>query len=386
MYRNFTSESVSEGHPDKIADHIADRVLDACFEKDPYSRVACEVFITGGLVIVGGEISADAFVDVREVVRETLSTVESNDPSYGNIVDSIGVLSAIQNQSKDIADSVIDAQSKKVKGAGDQGMMFGYACNETDVLMPAPIWWANQVMKQAAAVRKSGQCTWMRADAKCQLSVQYEDGRPVGITHVVLSHQHHEGISQKQIREDCIIHVLRPVLGDMLREDTTIQVNPSGSFIIGGPRGDTGLTGRKTMVDTYGGMAHHGGGAFSGKDPSKVDRSAAYLARNIAKTVVSADLARRCEVQLSYAIGVAEPVAVGVDAFGTGVVPNAVLESAIRRVVDCTPEGIIERFTLRTQKYHPTATYGHFGHSDYPWEQIDPSVQQALKTEVQNSA
>jgi S-adenosylmethionine synthetase len=352
----FTSESVTEGHPDKIADQISDAILDAILTKDPVARVACETFVTTGMAVVGGEITTDTYVPIPDVVRGTLKAIGYTDPAYGIGADTCAVLSAIDRQSPDIAMGV-DAG-----GAGDQGMMFGYASDETPELMPLPILLAHQLTRRLAEVRKEGVLRWVRPDGKSQVTVEYEGDRPRRVAAVVLSTQHEAMITQDEIRKDVIHHVIKPVLGEWIREgEPAYHINPTGKFEIGGPQGDAGLTGRKIIVDTYGGFARHGGGAFSGKDPTKVDRSAAYAARWVAKNVVAAGLARRCEVQLAYAIGVVQPVSVLVQTYGTGLLPEEVIERAVREQFDLSPRAIIEALELRNPIYRATAAYGHFG-------------------------
>ncbi|NNM67436.1 MAG: methionine adenosyltransferase [Spirochaetales bacterium] len=370
----FTSESVSEGHPDKLADQVSDAVLDACLAADPHSRVACETFTTTGLVLVGGEITTKTYVDLQEIVRGVVKRIGYDDPDFGIDYKSMSVLSAIHAQSPDIAQGVSgEGLYKGQQGAGDQGMMFGFACNETPVLMPAPITYAHELLRYAARQRKEGEISWLRPDAKSQVTIAYEDGVPKRIETVVLSHQHDDTISHADLQEQIIARIIRPVLEPtgLLDAQTKYFVNPTGRFVIGGPQGDAGLTGRKIIVDTYGGMGRHGGGAFSGKDPSKVDRSAAYMARYAAKNVVAAGLAQRCEIQLSYAIGVPFPVSVMVDTFGTGTVPEERISRAVEKVFDFTPLGIITTLDLLRPIYQATAVYGHFGRSEFPWEKTD---------------
>ena len=367
----FTSESVGEGHPDKLCDQVSDAVLDAALRDDADSRVACEVFTTTGLVLVGGEITTRAGVNVPAVVRGVLHDAGYDNPDYGIDADACAVLNTLHEQSPDIARGV-DADAGKEQGAGDQGLMFGYACTETDHLMPAPIDFAHRIMRRAAAVRKAGDLPFLRPDGKCQVSVRYRNGAPAAISTVVLSHQHDDGVGAGDLREALIEQVIRKALpAELLKGDVCYLINPTGRFVVGGPHGDTGLTGRKLIVDTYGGMARHGGGAFSGKDPSKVDRSAAYMARYVAKNVVAAGLCSRCEVQLAYAIGVAEPVSLLVQGFGTAAVPERRIEAAVRDAFDMTPAGIIRRFDLRRPIYRQTAVYGHFGRDGFPWERTD---------------
>jgi S-adenosylmethionine synthetase len=352
----FTSESVTEGHPDKIADQISDAVLDAILERDPAARVACETLVTTGLAVVAGEITTDTYVDIPEIVRGTIHRIGYTDAAYGFDSKTCAVMSTIDKQSPDIAQGV------DTGGAGDQGMMFGYATDETPELMPLPIVLAHRITRRLAALRKEGRLPWLRPDGKAQVTVVYEDGRPREVETVVVSTQHSEMIGQRELREAVIEEVVKPSVPEELRgTELKYHINPTGRFVIGGPQGDAGLTGRKIIVDTYGGMGRHGGGAFSGKDPSKVDRSAAYAARWVAKHVVAAGLARRCEVQLAYAIGVAEPVSVMVDTFGTGTVPDALIERAVREVFTLTPREITEALDLRKPIFGATAAYGHFG-------------------------
>ncbi len=364
----FTSESVSEGHPDKVADQISDAVLDAILAQDPNSRVACETFVTTGLVIVGGEVTTNAYVNVAEVAREVISRIGYTKAEYRFDSESCGVMTSIHSQSPDIAMGV------DTGGAGDQGMMFGYATDETPEYMPAAIHYAHKLMERLADVRKnhSKLMPYLRPDAKSQVTIEY-DGRKIKKVHtVVISTQHDPNVTQAQIREDVIKHIIDFVIPKNLRDsDMIIHVNPTGNFEIGGPHGDTGLTGRKIIVDTYGGRAPHGGGAFSGKDPSKVDRSAAYAARHVAKNIVAAGLAHECTVQLAYAIGIAEPVSINVDTHGTGTLPDSELEDIIRKNVDLTPRGIISRLDLKRPIYQATASYGHFGREGFSWEKLD---------------
>jgi S-adenosylmethionine synthetase len=352
----FTSESVTEGHPDKIADQISDAILDAILTEDPQARVACETLVTTGLAVVAGEITTSTYVHVPEIVRGTIARIGYTDATYGFDSNTCAVMSTIDRQSPDIAQGV------DTGGAGDQGMMFGYATDETAELMPLPILLSHKLTHRLSQLRKDGTLRWLRPDGKAQVSVAYEGDRPVSVETVVVSTQHAETIGHRELQEAIIEEVVKPVIAEELRGDSLqYHINPTGRFVIGGPQGDAGLTGRKIIVDTYGGMGRHGGGAFSGKDPSKVDRSAAYAARWVAKNVVAAGLARRCEVQLAYAIGVAEPVSVMVSTFGTGAVPDAVIERAIREVFDLTPRAITEQLDLRKPIYSATAAYGHFG-------------------------
>jgi S-adenosylmethionine synthetase len=353
----FTSESVTEGHPDKLADQISDAVLDAIIAQDPTARVACETLVTTGMAIVAGEITTSTYVHIPDIVRGTITSIGYTDANFGFDAQSCAVLTTIDRQSADIAMGV------DTGGAGDQGMMFGYATNETPVLMPLPIVLAHRLAERLATVRKQGELPWLRPDGKTQVSVVYEGQRPIGVDKVVVSTQHSDLVDNKEIRAGVLAHVIRPVLEEhgFTVGDHSVLVNPTGRFVVGGPQGDAGLTGRKIIVDTYGGMARHGGGAFSGKDPSKVDRSAAYAMRWVAKNIVAAGLASRCEAQVAYAIGVAEPVSVMIETFGTGTVPQRALEDAVREVFDLTPRGIIDALRLRHPIYRPTAAYGHFG-------------------------
>ena len=367
----FTSESVSEGHPDKIADQISDAVLDEILKQDPKARVACETYVKTGMALVGGEITTSAWVDIENLTRQVIADIGYNHSDMGFDAHSCAVLNAIGKQSPDINQGV-DRADPLEQGAGDQGIMFGYATNETDVLMPAPITYAHRLMEQQAKVRKSGKLDWLRPDAKSQLTFIYEDNQIKGIDAVVLSTQHAESVSQKEVYEGVMEEIIKPILpSEWLSQNTKYFINPTGRFVIGGPMGDCGLTGRKIIVDTYGGAARHGGGALSGKDPSKVDRSAAYAARYVAKNIVAAGLADRCEIQLSYAIGVAEPTSIMVETFGTGKVSNEVLVRLIRENFDLRPYGLIKMLDLIRPIYRETAAYGHFGRSHFPWEQTD---------------
>ena len=375
----FTSESVSEGHPDKLADQISDAVLDALFKQDPASRVACETMVKTGMVILAGEITTDAWVDTEALVREVVREIGYDDPEIGFDWQSCAVLNAIGKQSQDIAMGV-DEASDHEQGAGDQGLMFGYASNETDVLMPAPITYSHRLVQRQAEVRKNKTLPWLRPDAKSQITFRYEDSKPVAIDAVVLSTQHSPEIAEKQIHEAVMDEIILPVLpNEWLHKDTKYFINPTGQFIIGGPVGDCGLTGRKIIVDTYGGMARHGGGAFSGKDPSKVDRSAAYMSRYVAKNIVAAGLAERCEIQVSYAIGIAEPTSISVETFGTGKVSEDRLVQIIREHFDLRPKGLIAKLELLQPIYQKTAAYGHFGRTEdsFSWEKTD--MAEALK-------
>ncbi len=371
----FTSESVSEGHPDKLADQISDAVLDACLRNDPESRVACETFTTTGMVLVGGEITTKSeYIDVQEIARGVAKKVGYTDPNYGLDWESMAVMSVIHSQSPDIGQGVSGTGLYEgQQGAGDQGMMFGFACTETPELMPAPISYAHRILRYAADLRKNGQITWLRPDSKSQVTVVYEDHKPVHIDTVVVSHQHDDGVSYEDIKSTVISQIIEPVLGDtgLLTKETKYFVNPPGRFVIGGPHGDSGLTGRKIIVDTYGGMGRHGGGAFSGKDPSKVDRSAAYMSRYVAKNVVAAGLAERCEIELAYAIGVPFPISITVDTFGTGSAPEERIEKAVGKVFDLTPAGIIRTLDLKKPVYQSTSNYGHFGREGFNWERTD---------------
>ncbi len=369
----FTSESVSEGHPDKISDQISDAVLDAIIEQDPKARVACETMVKTGMVIVAGEVTTTAWVDIEHLVRETVLEIGYDDSEMGFDGASCSVLSALGKQSPDIAQGV-DREDEQNQGAGDQGLMFGYATNETEVLMPAPITYAHRLVKRQAEVRKAGILPWLRPDAKSQVTFIYEDEKPVGIDAVVLSSQHHADVSLKDLREGVMEEIIKPVLpAEWIGNKTRYHINPTGRFEIGGPMGDCGLTGRKIIVDTYGGSARHGGGAFSGKDPSKVDRSAAYACRYVAKNIVAAGLADRCEIQVAYAIGVAEPTSISVQTFGTGKVSEEKLTGLIRENFDLRPYGILQMLDLIRPIYKPTAAYGHFGREDidFSWERTD---------------
>jgi S-adenosylmethionine synthetase len=372
----FTSESVGEGHPDKLCDQVSDAILDSCIKDDPQSRVACETFASTSLVLIGGEITTNTFVDFQKIVRDVAKEIGYTDPAYGLDYQSMAVLDMIHSQSPDISQGVSGLgleEYKGLQGAGDQGMMFGFACNETPELMPLPITLAHKVLIRAAELRKNKTIPWLRPDAKSQITVEYEGRNPIRIDAVVVSQQHNEDISYAEIKETVIGQIIKPVLEPtgLLDEKTKYYINPTGRFVLGGPFGDTGLTGRKIIVDTYGGMGRHGGGAFSGKDPTKVDRSAAYMARYVAKNIVAAGLAERCEIELAYAIGVPFPVSVMADTFGTSSVPEKQIEAAVKKVFDLTPAGIITTLDLRRPIYRKTAAYGHFGRAEFPWEQTD---------------
>lgn len=371
----FTSESVSEGHPDKIADQISDAVLDAILAQDPKARVACETYVKTGMILVGGEITTSAWVDIEAISRHTVREIGYIHSDMGFDADSCAVLNAIGKQSADINQGV-DRVDPLQQGAGDQGLMFGYATNETDVLMPAPITYAHRLVERQALLRKNGSLPWLRPDAKSQITFQYDAGNIAGIDAVVLSTQHAENISQQILHDAVMEEIIKPVLpATWLTSQTKYFINPTGRFVIGGPMGDCGLTGRKIIVDTYGGMARHGGGAFSGKDPSKVDRSAAYAARYVAKNIVAAGLADRCEIQVSYAIGVAEPTSIMVETFGTGKIADDKLVALIREFFDLRPYGLIKMLNLLHPIYQQTAAYGHFGRPNLPWEKTDKATQ-----------
>ena len=371
----FTSESVSEGHPDKMADQISDAVLDALIEQDKGSRVGCESLVTTGLAIVSGEITTSAQIDTTQVVRDTIRDIGYCSSEMGYDHASCSVVIALDKQSKDIAQGVNEGEGMDLEqGAGDQGLMFGFACNETDVLMPFPITYAHRLVKRQAEVRKSGALPWLRPDAKSQISVRYENGKPTSIDTVVLSTQHAEDVSHETLSEGVVDEIIKPVLpADMISGESRFLVNPTGRFVVGGPHGDCGLTGRKIIVDTYGGSAHHGGGAFSGKDPSKVDRSAAYAMRYVAKNVVAAGLAEKCEIQVAYAIGVARPVSLMIDTSGTAVIPEEDIEKLVLEHFDLRPKAIIQGLDLLRPIYRNTAAYGHFGRTEpeFTWEHTD---------------
>ena len=372
-YNLFTSESVSEGHPDKMADQISDAVLDAIIKDDPHSRVAVETMVKTGMTIIAGEVRTNTYVDLEEVVRKVIVDIGYDNSDVGFDGNTCAVLNAIGKQSNDIAQGVDAAENKDI-GAGDQGLMFGYATNETSVLMPAPIYYSHLLVKRQAEVRKNGLLPWLRPDAKSQVTLRYDQGKPVAIDAVVLSTQHSPDISLSDLQEAVHAEIIAPVLPEeWLHAGTKYHINPTGQFIIGGPVGDCGLTGRKIIVDTYGGMAHHGGGAFSGKDPTKVDRSAAYAGRYVAKNIVAAGLADRCEIQVSYAIGVSEPTSISIDTYGTGKLSDEAIETLVREHFDLRPAGLIDMLDLRRAIYQPTAAYGHFGREEpnFTWEKTD---------------
>ncbi|MDJ0769541.1 MAG: methionine adenosyltransferase [Ilumatobacter sp.] len=377
----FSSESVTEGHPDKMADQVSDSVLDAILAEDPHGRVACETMVTTGLCVVAGEITTSAYVEIPRIARDTIKEIGYDNAHYGFDGNTCGVIVSIDEQSPDIAAGVDTSEEVRdgsagedqlnLQGAGDQGMMFGYACNETDDLMPLPIWTAHRLAERLAEVRKSCQLPYLRPDGKTQVTYEYEDGRPIGLKSVLISTQHQDGVDRDTvIRPDLIEQVIRPIVPEQFKDDEyEVYVNPTGNFVIGGPHGDCGLTGRKIIVDTYGGMGRHGGGAFSGKDPSKVDRSAAYASRWVAKHVVASGAADRCEVQVAYAIGVAHPLSILVETFGTNHVDVAAIEKAVREVFDLRPGAIVRDLDLKRPVYKRTAAYGHFGRNDFSWEQ-----------------
>ncbi|MCH2556727.1 MAG: methionine adenosyltransferase [Alcanivorax sp.] len=377
-YSIFTSESVSEGHPDKMADQISDAVLDAIIADDPHARVAVETLVKTGMAIVAGEVRTNTYVELEDIVRKVILDIGYDSSDVGFDGASCAVLNGIGKQSADIAMGVDEADDKE-QGAGDQGLMFGYATDETDTLMPAPIYFSHRLVERQAELRKNGRLGWLRPDAKSQVTLRYENGKPVAVDAVVLSTQHSPDIKLPELREAVMEEIIKPVLpAEWLHDKTLYHINPTGNFVIGGPMGDCGLTGRKIIVDTYGGMARHGGGAFSGKDPSKVDRSAAYAGRYVAKNIVAAGLASKCEIQVSYAIGVAEPTSISVNTFGTGKLPDDQIAALVREHFDLRPRGIIEMLDLRRPIYRPTASYGHFGREGFSWENTDKA--EALKS------
>ena len=381
----FTSESVGEGHPDKVCDQISDAILDECLRQDPESHVACETFATTNFVLVGGEITTKAKIDAEAIARKVACEIGYTDEAFGLNGETMEFVNKIHTQSPDINQGVVGSgldEFKGLQGAGDQGMMFGFACNETPELMPAPIIYSHKLLLKATELRKNKTLPWLRPDAKSQVTIKYEENKPVHIDTVVISHQHNPEVSYETIKDEIINKIIIPVLEPtgLIDDETKFFVNPTGRFVVGGPQGDAGLTGRKIIVDTYGGMGRHGGGAFSGKDPSKVDRSAAYMARYIAKNIVAADLAERAEVQLAYAIGVPFPVSIMVDTFGTEKVPTEKIQNAVKEVFDCTPAGISSTLNLKQPIYAPTAAYGHFGRNEFPWEKTDKT--EALKNAI----
>jgi len=372
----FTSESVGEGHPDKLCDQVSDAVLDACLKDDKHSHVACECFATTGMILIGGEITTDTYVDIQELARAVVKDIGYTNPDYGIDYESMAVLNTIHSQSQDINQGVEGHGLKEYQGkqgAGDQGMMFGFACTETPELMPAPIMFAHKLLLKATELRKSGEIPWLRPDSKSQVTVEYDGHRPVRVDAVVVSHQHDPDVKYAKLKDEIISRIIKPVFEGtgLLDKQARFFIHPPGRCVIGGPYGDTGLTGRKIIVDTYGGMGRHGGGAFSGKDPTKVDRSAAYMARHVAKNIVAAGLAKRCEVQLAYAIGVPFPVSIMAETFGTGKVPDAEIGAGIRKVFDMSPAGIIKTLDLKKPVYQKTASYGHFGRDHFSWEKTD---------------
>ncbi|MDF1757668.1 MAG: methionine adenosyltransferase [Legionellaceae bacterium] len=374
-YNVFTSESVTEGHPDKIADQISDAILDEILAQDPHSRVACETFVKTGMVLVGGEISTKAWVDVEDIARSVIKDIGYNSSDMGFDWESCAVLLAIGKQSVDIAQGV-DNQTTKKLGAGDQGMMFGFASRETDVYMPAPIAYAHRLVEKQAQLRKDGTLPWLRPDGKSQITMRYQNGKPVSVDTIVFSTQHSEVVTQAEIERAVREEIIKQVIPEeWLTKDTRYIINPTGRFVIGGPLGDCGLTGRKIIVDTYGGMARHGGGCFSGKDPSKVDRSAAYAGRHVAKNIVAAGIADKCEIQVSYAIGVHEPTSIHVETFGTGNISDEAIVRLVKENFDLTPQGIIDHHQLLRPIYRETASYGHFGRDSFPWERLDKVAQ-----------
>jgi S-adenosylmethionine synthetase len=369
----FTSESVGEGHPDKVCDQISDAVLDSAIKQDKDSRVACETYTTTGMVLIGGEITSRGYIDVQRIARGVLKSIGYVNSAFGIDYESCSIISTIHEQSADISQGVTEGQGlHKEQGAGDQGMMFGFACKDTPTLMPAPIYYAHEIMRKATEVRKKGILPFLRPDGKCQVTVEYRDGKPQAVKTVVLSHQHDDEVTYEKLSESLIEEVIKKAIPEkLLNKGIVYHINPTGRFVIGGPHGDTGLTGRKIIVDTYGGFSRHGGGAFSGKDPSKVDRSATYMARYIAKNIVAAGIAEQCEVELAYAIGVAEPVSIYATTFNTSNVPEEEIEKAIREIFNTTPAGIIRTLDLKKPIYQETAVYGHFGRDSFTWERTD---------------
>ncbi|MBQ23398.1 methionine adenosyltransferase [Alcanivorax sp.] len=373
-YSIFTSESVSEGHPDKMADQISDAILDAIIKDDPHARVAVETLVKTGMAVVAGEVRTNTYVELEDIVRQVILDIGYDSSDKGFDGASCAVLNGIGKQSADIAIGVDEAEDKEM-GAGDQGLMFGFATDETDTLMPAPVYYSHRLVERQAELRKNGTLPWLRPDAKSQVTLRYDNGKPVAVDAVVLSTQHSPDIKLADLREAVMEEIIKPVLPEeWLHKDTLYHVNPTGIFVIGGPMGDCGLTGRKIIVDTYGGMARHGGGAFSGKDPSKVDRSAAYAGRYVAKNIVAAGLASKCEIQVSYAIGVAEPTSISVNTFGTGKISDTAIVDLVREHFDLRPRGIIEMLDLRKPIYRPTASYGHFGREGFSWEKTDKAA------------
>ena len=376
-YSVFTSESVSEGHPDKMADQISDAVLDAIIKEDPYARVAVETMVKTGMAIIAGEVTTNTYVDLEDIVRQVIVDIGYNSSDVGFDGATCAVLNAIGKQSADISMGVDEKEDKQI-GAGDQGLMFGYATNETETLMPAPLFYSHRLVERQAKLRKNGVLPWLRPDAKSQVTIRYEEGKPVAIDAVVLSTQHNPSISLADLREAVLEEIIKPVLpAEWLHEGTLYHINPTGNFVIGGPMGDCGLTGRKIIVDSYGGMARHGGGAFSGKDPTKVDRSAAYAGRYVAKNIVAAGLAEKCEIQVSYAIGVADPTSISINTFGTGKISDEQIIKLVREMFDLRPRGIIEMLNLRRPIYRDTAAYGHFGRElpNFTWEKTDKAAE-----------
>jgi S-adenosylmethionine synthetase len=381
----FTSESVTEGHPDKICDQVSDSILDAIYTKDPYARVAVETLVTTGLCIVAGEVATSCYIDVQDTIRQTIRSIGYYNDAYGFNFDSCGVLVAVHEQSQDIAQAVIKQTNFEDLGAGDQGTMFGYACDETPELMPLPITLAHKLCMKASELRKAGEISWLRPDGKSQVTIEYVDSKPVRAHTIVLSVHHDDNVANEQIRQELIEKTIKPVCGKWLDDKTIIHINPSGRFVLGGPAGDTGVTGRKIIVDTYGGVGSHGGGAFSGKDATKVDRSASYMARHVAKNIVASGLANECEVQIAYAIGIADPVSIMVNTFGTGKIEDGKLAEIIRKVFPLKPAQIIKYLNLRRPIYRKTAAYGHFGRNDpdFTWEKTN-KIDELQKAAVEN--